>query len=185
MEEREFLVSWDGKDRGKGKTNMGVPQGSPLSPVVFLVWMAPILEEMERRVREEVGVEIELPSYVDDIHLGIYDLERRGARAHDAQEEGEGVRELLERADKVVKEVAEERGLHLEGKKEEKLVLRKGGKKKRKRNGEVEKVKWLEVILDEDLEFDAHWRGRITQACKMLVALNGISNSQWRVSSHS
>ena len=50
MCEREFLVSWDSKHRGKGKTNMGVPQWSPLSLVVFLIWMAPILEEMERRV---------------------------------------------------------------------------------------------------------------------------------------
>ena len=33
---------------------MGVPQGSPLSPVLFLVWMAPILVDMERRVQEEV-----------------------------------------------------------------------------------------------------------------------------------
>ena len=39
-------------------------------------------------------------------------------------------------------------------------------------------MKWLGVILDEDLEFDAHWKGRITQARKILGALNGISNSQ-------
>ena len=50
MGERSFGVSWDGKDRGVQKTNVGVPQGSPLSPVVFLIWMAPILEEMERRI---------------------------------------------------------------------------------------------------------------------------------------
>ena len=37
IDKREFLVSWDGKDRGKGRTNMGVPQRSPLSPVVFLI----------------------------------------------------------------------------------------------------------------------------------------------------
>ena len=47
---------------------MGVPQGSPLSPVLFLVWLAPILVEMERRIREEVpGVGVEFPSYVDDL----------------------------------------------------------------------------------------------------------------------
>ena len=117
-----------------------MPQGSPLSLVIFLIWMAPILEEMERRVREEVGVEIELPSYVDDIHLGIYDTYRRGARIHDAQADGEGVRELLTRAEKVVKEVATERGLPLEPEKEEKLILRKGGRRN-KRNKEVERVK--------------------------------------------
>jgi len=37
MGKREFLVSWDGKDRGMGRTNLGVPQGSPLSPVIFLI----------------------------------------------------------------------------------------------------------------------------------------------------
>ena len=45
---RSFKVSWDGVARGEGKTNLGVPQGSPLSPVIFLIWMASILEEMEK-----------------------------------------------------------------------------------------------------------------------------------------
>ena len=48
MKKRSFKVSWDGVARGEGKTNLGVPQGSPLSPVIFLIWMAPILEEMEK-----------------------------------------------------------------------------------------------------------------------------------------
>ena len=29
---REFTIEWDGKVRGKGKTNLGASQGSPLSP---------------------------------------------------------------------------------------------------------------------------------------------------------
>ena len=56
---RNFEVSWDGAVRGVGRTTVGVPQGSPLSPVLFLVWMAPILVEMERRICEEVpGVNV-------------------------------------------------------------------------------------------------------------------------------
>ena len=47
---REFEVSWDWTGRGMGRSTVGVPQGSPLSPVLFLVWMAPILEEMECRI---------------------------------------------------------------------------------------------------------------------------------------
>ena len=73
----------------------------------------------------------------------------------------------------------------MEGEKEEKLVLSREGKKKRRKNVEVEKVKWLWVILHDNLEFDSHWKGWITQACKMLGALNGIGNSQWGVSSNS
>ena len=52
--------------------------------------MAPILEEMERLVKDEVGrVEVQLPSYVDDLHCGLYDgrgtgeKEARRARMQD------------------------------------------------------------------------------------------------------
>ena len=47
---REFTIEWDGKKRGQGRTNVGAPQGSPLSPVLFLIYMAPILEEMEKNL---------------------------------------------------------------------------------------------------------------------------------------
>ena len=47
MKEKSFVVSGDSKDRGIGNMNMWVPQGLQLSPVVFLVWIVPILEEME------------------------------------------------------------------------------------------------------------------------------------------
>ena len=49
-----FEVLWNRAVRGMGRSVVGVPQGSPLSTVLFLVWMAPILVEMERRIREEV-----------------------------------------------------------------------------------------------------------------------------------
>ena len=47
---REFTIEWDGKVRGKSKTNVGASQGSPLSLVISLNYMAPILEDMERRL---------------------------------------------------------------------------------------------------------------------------------------
>ena len=59
--------------RGRGKTNVGAPQGSPLSPVIFLIYMAPILEAMEERVRTATNLEVELPSYVDDILVSVTD----------------------------------------------------------------------------------------------------------------
>ena len=49
---RNFEVEWDGKIRRRGSCDVGVPQGSPLSPVVFLIWMAPILEKMAERIRQ-------------------------------------------------------------------------------------------------------------------------------------
>ena len=77
---REFTIEWDGKKRGRGRTNVGAPQGSPLSPVIFLIYMAPILEEMEEnltraRLSESPEGVVEIPSYMDDINGVICDRE--------------------------------------------------------------------------------------------------------------
>ena len=73
FQQRDFTIEWDGKIRGNGKTNVGVPQGSLLSPVVFLYYMAPILEDMEEQVFMAKGLDIEVPSYVDDIIACVLD----------------------------------------------------------------------------------------------------------------
>ena len=55
MSLREFAVAWDGKVKGRGAPTQGMPQGSLLSPMLFLVYMAPILDKMKWHVQEEVG----------------------------------------------------------------------------------------------------------------------------------
>lgn len=93
-------------------------------------------------------------------------------------EEVETIEELITRPDRVLQEVALERGLPLEVKKDEKLILRSNGRKKKGKNWEIERVKWLGVILNEALEVDIHWKGRIAMPRKMLGALSGVGNSQ-------
>ena len=41
------------------------------------------------------------------------------------------------------------------------------------------------IILDEDLEFDIHWKGRVEKARKILGALSGIEASTWGISPNS
>ena len=127
-----------------------MPQGSPLSPVLFLVWMAPILVEMERRIQEEVpGVG---PSYLDNLHWGLNN-EHASCRRLEEVELRELMENLIEWVSVVRKEVAVERGHPLAENKEERLILHvRGGR--RGRRGVHEKVKWLWVILDEDLDLD-------------------------------
>ena len=48
MSPRDFEVAWEGSVRGRGAAAKGVPQGCPFFPVLFLVYMAPVLEEKER-----------------------------------------------------------------------------------------------------------------------------------------
>ena len=47
MGKRNFMVEWDGKTRGKGEAGEEVPQGSPLSPILFLIFLASTIYKME------------------------------------------------------------------------------------------------------------------------------------------
>ena len=153
---RNFEASWDGKVREVRSSSKGVPQGSPLSPVLFLVWMALILTEMERRVVGEVpGVGVEFPSYVDDLHCGLY-IGRRSVWSLAGIDRRERMGDILDKVSRILKEVAGACGLPLLEDKEERLILRDKARR-RGRRGIVEKVKWLGVILDEDLDFGQHW----------------------------
>lgn len=70
--------------------------------------MAPILEEMERRIVEEVaGVSGESPTHVNDLHCGLYD-ERRKVRGLNEVERREQMKEPLDQVFAVLKEVAME-----------------------------------------------------------------------------
>ena len=152
---------------------MGVPQGSPLSPVVFLIYMAPILEDMKQQFSEATGLDIEVPSYVDDIMACI--LDREGV---------ENMKGVLKEVDKVVGLVAAKWDLQLEKEKHEKIVFNQGGvgSGKKKKRSEVEKVKWLGIIVDDTLDFDHHWKSRLAKARQLLGSLNSMGSSQWGIS---
>ena len=99
---REFTIEWDGKKRGQGRTNVGAPQGLPLSPVIFLIYMALILEQMEEnltgaRLSESPEGVVEIPSYVDDINGVICDWEGSKDMTRIGEKAAGSIEEVAER----------------------------------------------------------------------------------------
>ena len=109
------------------------------------------------------------PSFVHDIMASLIDWD--GTR---------DAKQMVEKAKKIVEEVADKWNLLLETSKTETLIL----KKKRKRGG-ICYVKWLGIILDNTLQFDVHWQIRIKKARNLLGAFNSIGTSQYRISPRS
>ena len=65
---------------------------------------------MERQGKEEVGrVEVQVPSYMDDLHCGLYDM--RGTEKEEVKHER--MQDLVARVQRVVTEVAAEQVLPL------------------------------------------------------------------------
>ena len=135
--------------------------------------MAPIMEDLERKASVSQGRDVEVFSYVDNIHIGVYYRSLR-------EEEEQG--RWVVRVDEVMGEVSKEWGMPTAPDKHERLVIRRDeGRKKRKR-GEMKSVKWVGIILDEDLSFDNHWQKRVDKARNLLGALKGVGNSEWDLS---
>ena len=79
------------------------------------------------------SIDIELPSYVDDIHLGIYDCGNR-CTGQEEEEDRDSEDELMNRAIVIIKEVGQEWNLPLESSNEERLIMRHRAAKKGLRN---------------------------------------------------
>ena len=119
MGKRTFTVEWDRKIRGAGEAGEGVPQGSPLSPILFLIFLVPTIHKMERELRRAIlELQIEVYSYVDDLALltvdiqGTFNMER-----------------MVMKGGEIMSRIVREDGILLEKSKEETIIFGKKGRK--------------------------------------------------------
>ena len=156
MHERTFSVEWDGVVRGVGRA------GPPLSPILFLIYLALTIYKMEKRIRRAMpGLEIEINNYVNDIALTFFD--------------GDGIMDMgrmVAKGGEIMREVAEADGIPLELEKEKTIVFGRKGRK-------AERVKWLGISLNTGLQFQGHIITRVKRARQMLGNLNSLGNSSW------
>jgi len=64
MEERKVIMSMDGKKGDSMDVETGVPQGSPVSPVLFIIYLLGLFGQVEDKQNECGSEGI---SFVDDV----------------------------------------------------------------------------------------------------------------------
>jgi ribonuclease HI len=60
--DRFIQLAFDGETQPKNRINIGIPQGSPVSPILFLIYIQALFKEIK-------SVQFRIPSYIDDIGI--------------------------------------------------------------------------------------------------------------------
>jgi ribonuclease HI len=178
MEERKVIMSMDGKEGDSMDVETGVPQGSPVSPVLFVIYLSGLFGRVEEK-EEECGSEG--ISFVDDVAWVV---------------EGEDVGECTQRLERCAVEAqiwAKENACQFDIEKTEAILFTRRINNKEPKmkarirvgNHEVqynkEATRWLGVWLDSMLTLNDHTkktfaRARRAQArVRSLMVKKGLS----------
>ena len=65
LEDRILALSFNGQDEEEKAVRTGTPQGSPASPILFLLYTKPIFASISRSER------IYSSSYIDDLQISV------------------------------------------------------------------------------------------------------------------
>ena len=167
LKNRHTQLRFNGADSERIPTGAGVPQGSPISPILYLFYNADLLDIPGRR-GQSLG-------FIDDIAYGV--------QGQTDEENVEALKEILEGAE----EWRRRHGARFE---EGKYVLMHFTRNSRRKTTAAldiagtriepaDDARYLGVIFDKQLRFKKHIQYIAKKGTKFSYAIARISNSAW------
>ena len=71
LTDRRITLAFDGERNQSERVNSGIPQGSPISPILFLIYIRYLFVKINKN-HLHLNLSLKLPSYIDDVYLFIY-----------------------------------------------------------------------------------------------------------------
>ena len=68
MIDRKIELAFDGKKQAARAVRTGIPQGSPISPILFSIYVRFLFSEIKN---EHKYANIKMPSFIDDVAIGV------------------------------------------------------------------------------------------------------------------
>jgi ribonuclease HI len=168
LKDRYTQLRFNGIDSTKIATDAGVPQGSPMSPILYLFYNADLLE-----IPKNNGVTLSL-GFIDDIAYGVQ-----------GQSDVENVRELR----KMLQKAEIWRGKHGARFETSKYVLIHFSKRRTEATANItindttiepsREARYLGVIFDSKLRFSQHIQHVTKKGTKFALAISRISKCTW------
>ena len=170
LQERKVQLVIDGHECPIRDVSAGLPQGSPVSPILFIVYLHGLLKRVEEGISQGLCI-----SFADDIGILV-----RGASVDE-------VAKRLEQAGLSLIQKGEEHKICFEEKKTEAVLFTRRRRLNRSiRQTQIqlpnfachfneEATRWLGYWLDSKLSFQEHAKIRYQKAEKVLHALAGLS----------
>jgi ribonuclease HI len=173
LSERRLGLAFDGEREHMDSIATGIPQGSPISPILFTLYIRFLFDKLNQ-LHPSIGV----PSFIDDVAL-----------VAKGRTEEENCRKL-ESVINTVFQWAQENAVEFDDSKTELIHFHSkrttAGATIRFPNGKIlipkSSVRWLGIWFDRKLSFKEHVDRKVTNAERVLHLIARLTTSEWGLS---